>query len=80
MVVIVRTKRDIAAYVKAVPVVVEAKAAYEEDAPGSFDEVETELVKLIAVADGSPDFGEDWGRWLEANVEELLQEAVSIVM
>lgn len=77
---IIKTKKDIAAYIATSPVVLECKQAYEEDDPGSFKEVEDELVRLIASGEGSPDFGEDWEAWLSANIEELLQDAISIVM
>jgi hypothetical protein len=77
--IIIRNKKDIAAYIASCPVVLESKRAYEEDDPGSFAEVEAELVKLIA-SESVPDFGEDWEEWLSDNIEELLQEAISIVM
>ena len=81
MSVIFKTKKDIAAWLTTSPEVVECKDSYEEvgDA-GTFDEVAKTLVGLIAAGESSPDFGEDWEQWLEDNIEELLQEAVSIVM
>lgn len=80
---IIRTKKDIADYVAKSPVVTACKQDYEADVPGSFAEVEKELVNLIASGvsfKNSPDFGEDWEPWLSEHVEELLQEAVDIVM
>ena len=77
---IIKTKQDIAAYIKKSPVVIAAKAAHEEDEPGGFEEVEEELVSMIAGAQGAPEFGDDWGPWLTENIEELLTDAISIVM
>jgi hypothetical protein len=77
---IFNNKKDIAAYLKSSPVVLESKRAYEEDDPGSFDEVEEELVSLISGSKGSPDFGEDWEEWLSNNLDELLTDAIEIVM
>lgn len=77
---IIATKKDIRAYIKQSPVVVESKAAYEEDDPESFGEVEDELVSLIAGSKDSPEFGTDWGTWLQDNIEELLRDALEIVM
>jgi len=77
---IFNNKKDIAAYVKASPEVLESKRAYEEDDPGGFDEVEEKLVSLISGSKGSPDFGEDWEEWLSNNFDELLQDAIGIVM
>ena len=74
--VIVRTKGDIQVYVKAHPAVVETGTAYGE----GFDEIEDMLVKLILEADDRPVFNTDWSVWLEGEIEELLQEAVDIVM
>lgn len=77
---IIKTKKDIAAWVSKHPKVREAKrAAEEDDGAGSFDEVEEELVKLLAVGDGSPDFGEDWQSWLTDNIDEQLNEAIEII-
>lgn len=77
---IIKNKKDIAAYLETSPVVIETKRDYEQEDPGSFAEIEKELAKLIATGDGSPDFGEDWEKWLADNVEELLSEAIDIVM
>ena len=78
---IVNNKKDLASYVQKSPVVLETKKVLrggcgEED----FEEIEAELVKLLAVADGSPDFGEDWEAWLADNIEEQLQEAIDCIM
>jgi len=77
---IIKTKKDIAAYIEKCPAVIEAKVAYEGDEPGGFEEVVKELTSLIAGSKEAPEFGEDWGPWLEENVDELLQDAISIVM
>lgn len=77
---VIKTKKELAAYIATFPEVVESKQAYEEDDPGSFDEVMVELVKQIAVGEGSPDFGEDWDPWISLNIDELLGEAIDIVM
>lgn len=76
MALVIRTKKDLATYVSTSPVVLETKKAYED----GFDEVEEELVKQLAVGEGSPDFGDDWEEWLADNIDELLGEAISIVM
>lgn len=72
---IIKTKKDLAEYVRGCEEVDATRADYGD----GFDEVEEELVKLLAVGDGSPDFGEDWEEWLAVNVEILLEEALSIV-
>ncbi len=77
---IIQTKKDLLAYIRQVPVVVAAKEACEEDQPGFWKEVEEELVSLLAGHKESPDFGEDWSKWLEDNISEQLDEAISIVM
>jgi hypothetical protein len=77
---IIATKRDIRAYVRQVPAVRDSRTAYEEDDPGSFDEVEDELVSLIAGAKDGPEFGTDWEPWLQDNIDELLRDAIEIVM
>ena len=78
--VIFNTKKDIAAYVTVAPVVLEAKRSWGEGDPTTFNEATKELARLIAVGEGSPDFGEDWEEWLAKNIEELFEEAISIVM
>jgi len=77
MTTIFKTKRDIAEFLKQSSVVAVERDNWEGHE--SFKEVEEELVSLIAGAKDSPDFGEDWGEWLEENIDELLGEAVSIV-
>ena len=77
---IIKTKKDILAYIKVSPIVIEAKTAYEEDGSDDFDDIEEELVGLIAGAKGSPDFGDDWESWLKDNIDEMLRDAISIVM
>ena len=77
---IMKTKKDIATYISTSPPVLESKKAYEEDESEGFEEVTTELAKLLICGEGSPDFGEDWEEWLEDNIEEMLGEAISIVM
>lgn len=77
---IIKTKKDIAAYIKKSPIVVETKKAYEADDAGDFKEVEEELVCLIAGSRSAPEFGDDWEAWLRDNINELLEDAVSIVM
>ena len=77
---IVNYKKDVVALIKTLPEVVESKAAYEEDEPGGFDEVEKVLLGLVLGADGGPEFGTDWDKWLKENIDELLQDAISIVM
>lgn len=76
---IFRTKKDIAAFVATAPEVVKTRGYYGEG-NDYFKEIEAELVKLIAVGEGSPDFGEDWKTWLDANLDVLLEEAISIAM
>jgi len=75
---IIKTKKDISDYIKNSPVVVETKTAYGD--PEGFEEIEKELVSLIAGAITAPEYGNDWGPWLKDNIDELLQEAISIVM
>jgi hypothetical protein len=79
---IFNNKKDIISYVKTAPAVVETKRAYEGDTPGQsdFGEIEEELVGLIIAATDRPMYGKDWDAWLAVNVDELLREAVSIVM
>jgi hypothetical protein len=79
---IVRTKKDIAAYLETNTKVVECKKAYEEDEPGGFKEVFDELVKVVTRQDlkKHPTWGTDWTEWFNDNMDELLNEAVSIVM
>ncbi len=75
-----KNKKEIATWVSKNSLVAESrKAAEESDGPGAFEEVEEELVKLIAAGDNSPDFGEDWSEWLNENIDELLREAIAIV-
>ena len=81
MTTIFKTKKDIAEFLKQSPMVAEAKRDFEEgEEPGAFDLVEDELVSLIAGAKEAPDFGEDWTTWLEDNLDELIDEAISILM
>jgi hypothetical protein len=77
---IIKNKKELAAYVANLPEVIDSRVAYEENAPGSFDEVMEELIRLLASEEGSPDFGEDWGPWISLNISEMLEEAISIVM
>lgn len=77
---IIKTKKDLTAYVAAHPLVLETKKAYEGKESEEFDGIKEELVKLLAVGDDSPDFGEDWEAWLTDNIEWLLGEAIDIVM
>lgn len=73
-------KSDIRAYINQSPYFLESKSIFEEDEPGTFAEVEEELISLIAGSRGSPEFGEDWSHWLDENFKGLLQEAISIVV
>lgn len=75
---IIKTRKDLAAYVKTSPAVVEAKKAYDHEE--DWKEVEKELVQVLNGMQGCPDYGEDWGAWLEDNIDEAIEEAVSIVM
>lgn len=77
---VIKTKKELGEYLAALPAVIDCKTSYEEDQPEPFDEVMDELVKLAAVGEGSPDFGEDWSAWISEHIEELLQEAIDIVM
>lgn len=72
---IIAHKRDIAAYVAVSSDLHEMRGAYEE----GWEEVAAELVKEIQGADHPP-YGQDWGAWLKANIEEFATEAVEIVM
>lgn len=74
---IIKTKKEIASYVSTCPVVRQCKQAYNDDE--GFREIEAELVRLIVVGNGSPDFGEDWETYLTDNIGELLDEAISII-
>jgi hypothetical protein len=77
---IIANKKGIVAYVAATDVaaVKEAKEAYTSDG-GDWDEIAKELVKEIQRAK-HPAYGTDWSAWLKANIEELLQEAIGIVL
>jgi hypothetical protein len=75
---IVKTRKDIRHYVENSPEVLESKSAYDDDV--EWKEIEDELVKVIMTTDGCPEFGEDWAEWLDDNIDEMLQEAISIVM
>jgi hypothetical protein len=75
MPIIIMHKKDIIAYVDTAAAVAESKAAFGE----GWDEVADVLCKEIRRAEHPP-YGSDWGPWLEENIEELLDEAVSIVM
>jgi hypothetical protein len=77
---IFNSMKDIATYVNACPEVIECKKAYEEDQPGAFDEIEDALVLEIVDFEGRPEYGTDWTEWLDDNIGEMLDEAVSIVM
>lgn len=75
---VVEGRKDIAEYLETSPPVVECKKAYGD----GFDEIEKELVKVITRQDvmKHPAYGTDWGEWFDENIDELLGEAVSIVM
>lgn len=77
---IIRNRDDIVAYIKCHPQVIESKKSYENDR--EFREIEMEMVKLIRgnVLTAHPKYGTDWSEWLSDNIDELLDEAVSIVM
>lgn len=77
---IINSSKDICAHIKTMPAFIETKIAYEEGAPGSFDEVEEVLLEVIVDFEGRPEYGTDWDAWLQNNIDEMLQEAVSIVM
>jgi len=77
---IVKNKKDVAEYIASSPVVAETKVAYEEGDRGDFTEISEELVRVICRTSGRPKYGTDWGTWLDDNIDEMLQEAVSIVM
>jgi len=75
---VVSSKKDIARAFEDLEPVVDCGRAYGD----GFDEVEEELVKVITRQDVKehPAYGTDWGEWFDENIEELLNEAVSIVM
>jgi hypothetical protein len=74
---IIKTRKDIADYVEKSPAFLEMKEEFGDEA----EDIKMHAVSLIAGdMDTCPEFGEDWGTWLEENVEEMVQEAVSIVM
>lgn len=77
---IIKTKKDLTAYVDASPLLLECKRAYKDDELEEYEEIKKELVGLLAVGEGSPDFGDDWEEWLEAHLDEMLREAIDIVM
>lgn len=72
---IIAHKKDIASYIATTADLNEIKEAYGE----GWDEVARELLKVIQRAEHPP-YGSDWGAWLKANIEELADEAVEIVM
>lgn len=75
---IISTKKNIADYIEKSPSYIEAEDEYEDDE--DFEGVMDELVSLIAGHRDGPEFGEDWGTWLEENFDDLLEEAISVVM
>jgi hypothetical protein len=83
---IIKDKKDVAAYLEMVvrtnEKVLECKKAYEEDESGGFKEIMDELVKVVTRQDcmKHPAYGTDWDEWFDDNVEELLEQAISIVM
>jgi hypothetical protein len=76
----IRNRKDIAAFVAVAPEVVETKVAYEDGAPGSFQEIENTLVDLIAKRKDRPTYGANWKSWLRENLDEFLREAIDIVI
>lgn len=78
--VVVRTKGELADYVAGLPKVVEYVSSLEEDVPGSSEAFMVELVRLLAVGEGSPDFGEDWGAWIASSIDATLSEASEVVL
>jgi hypothetical protein len=69
---IFNSKKDIDLYIKNSPAFV-TPASYDE---ASREAVRGELVDMMAGAMGSPDFGEDWGSWMNRNFAPLLAEAI----
>ena len=76
---IIKDRIDLAKYIRDLPCVAEARAAYDEDGTGSFIEIELMLVDVIFQAEHPP-FRTGWGKWLKDNIEEFLREAIENVM
>jgi hypothetical protein len=86
-VLIISHKKDIAAYIATTSALDETKTAYvsdleEDEREEAWAEVTSELLSVIThnlIAEHPP-YGADWETWLKENIDELVEEAVSIVM
>jgi hypothetical protein len=75
---ILKNKAELVEALVAHPLVKEAREAFDSEV--EWGEVRREFLREVQRAPGRPKYGEDWQAWLDENVEELLQEALSIVM
>lgn len=84
---VISHKKDIAAYIATTSALDETKTAYVSDLDESereeaWAEVTAELLAVIThnlIAEHPP-YGADWESWLKKNIDDLVEEAVSIVM
>jgi hypothetical protein len=82
---IIKTRREIAEYIEAAfksePDLKEmAEAVREDDGnDNELEQIKEELLSLIQADREHPEYGEEWGPWLDEHIVELAQEAASIV-
>ena len=85
---VISHKKDIAKYIASTPALDEMRTAYvscfddESERDEAWAEVATELLAVIThnLLEPHPPYGTDWDPWLKQNIDDLAEEAISIVM